>query len=90
MRFSSSHKKRGGNSLKKYYETHLLGWVGALLILYGYYLNANGIIQSWLVWIVGNSLIGAYCLKKEAYPTAAMSFILVILNIYGYLNWLDK
>lgn len=75
--------------MKKYYETHMLGWIGALFVLVGYYLNANQMISSWLVWVVGNTLIGIYCLKKEAYPTAAMSFALVILNIYGYLNWLD-
>ena len=75
--------------MKKYYETHMLGWIGALFVLVGYYLNANQMISSWLVWVVGNTLIGIYCLKKEAYPTAVMSFVLVILNIYGYFNWLD-
>ena len=90
MRFSSRRKAGSYDCLKKYYETHVLGWMGALLVLLGYYLNANEFIQSWLVWIVGNTLIGIYCFNKEAYPTAAMSFALVILNIYGYFNWLDK
>ena len=89
MRLPSGCKERGYNRVKKYYETHVLGWIGALFVLLGYYLNANQMISSWLVWVVGNTLIGIYCLKKEAYPTAAMSFALVILNIYGYLNWLD-
>jgi len=66
----------------------MLGWVGALLVLLGYYLNANGSIESWPVWVVGNTLIGIYCFRKEAYPTAVMSFILVVLNIYGYFKWL--
>ena len=74
--------------MKKYYKDHVLGWIGALLVLLGYYLNANGSIESWPVWAVGNLFIGKYCLNKGAYPTAVMSFILVILNIYGYFKWL--
>jgi hypothetical protein len=74
--------------VKKYYKDHVLGWIGALLVLLGYYLNANGSIESWPVWAVGNLFIGKYCLNKGAYPTAVMSFILVILNIYGYFKWL--
>lgn len=73
--------------MKKYYENHMMGWVGAILVLYGYYLNANMDPSSWLTWIVGNSLIGYYCLNKEAYPTAAMSFVLVFMNVYGYMTW---
>jgi len=75
--------------MKKYFESHILGWLGALLVLFGYFLNANGSIESWLVWVVGNLFIGKYCLDKKAYPTAIMSFILVIINIYGYFRWLD-
>jgi nicotinamide riboside transporter PnuC len=73
--------------MKKFYEGHLLGWLGAFLIFLGYYLNANEMIQSWLVWIAGNLLVGIYCLNKKAYPTAAMSFVLVIFNFYGYFSW---
>ena len=75
--------------MKKYFKSHILGWVGAILVLLGYFLNANGLIESWPVWVVGNLFIGKYCLDKKAYPTAIMSFILVIINIYGYFRWLD-
>ena len=73
--------------MKKYYENHAMGWVGALLVLYGYYLNANMNPNSWLVWLVGNFLVGHYCLNKEAYPAAAMSFALMAMNVYGYVTW---
>ena len=73
--------------MKFYFKTHVLGWIGASLILWGYYLNANMYADSWLVWAVGNLLMGKYCLDKKAYPTAAMSFMLVIMNIYGYFKW---
>lgn len=66
----------------------LLGWMGALLVIFGYYLNANESIESWPVWVVGNLLVGKHCLDNKAYPAAAMSFVLVVLNIYGYFKWL--
>lgn len=66
----------------------LLGWLGALFVVFGYYLNANESIESWPVWIVGNLFIGKHCLDKKAYPAAVMSFVLVVLNIYGYFKWL--
>ena len=74
--------------MKKYYETHVMGWLGSALILFGYYLNANMYVSCWAVWLIGNALVGVYCLNKGAYPTAVMSFMLMILNIYGYLNWI--
>ena len=76
--------------MKKYYENHALGWVGTVLVLFGYFLNANMDSNCWLVWIAGTGMIGAYCLKKEAYPTAIMSFILVAMSIYGYASWVAK
>jgi tetratricopeptide (TPR) repeat protein len=33
-----------------------LGWIGASLVVFGYYLNANMYVSSWLVWTVGNVL----------------------------------
>ena len=67
-----------------------LGWVGAVMVLAGYYLNANEQILSWLIWAIGNSFVGVYCLDKKAYPAAIMSFSLVILNVYGYFSWLEN
>jgi len=64
-----------------------MGWLGAILVLYGYYLNANMSPNSWLVWLVGNFFVGHYCLTKRAYPAAAMSFALMVMNIYGYVIW---
>ena len=74
--------------MKSFYENHGLGWLGGLLIFYGYYLNANKDPNGWIVWGVGNFLVGFYCFQKEAYATAFMSFALVLMNIYGYFSWL--
>ena len=67
----------------------LIGWLGAGLVIFGYYLNDNEYILSWLVWMVGNAMVGIYCIYKKAYSTAAMSFIITIMNIYGYIRWLS-
>lgn len=72
---------------KSRYSCEIAGWIGAAMILFGYYLNANMYTSSWLVWTLGNAIVGVYCLNKKAYPTAVMSFILVIMNIYGYFKW---
>ena len=64
-----------------------IGWIGAFLVIFGYYLNANMDINGWLCWVIGNAMVGAYSLSKKAYPTAIMSFIIMIMNIYGYYNW---
>jgi len=29
----------------------LLGWLGAGLVIFGYYLNANQNISSWVIWV---------------------------------------
>ncbi len=64
-----------------------LGWVGAALVIFGYYLNANLFDSCWVVWIIGNLLVMFYSLQKKAYPTALMSFIIAIMNVYGYFKW---
>lgn len=64
-----------------------LGWLGALLVIFGYYLNANMCVVSWPVWIVGNMFVGIYSLSIKAYSTAVLSFIVMIFNLYGYISW---
>jgi hypothetical protein len=74
----------------KVYEARVLeriGWVGAVLVVGGYYLNANQHLSSWLVWIIGNLCIAGYSAHKKAWPTVAMSLVIAALNIYGYFCW---
>ena len=65
----------------------VVGWLGAALVIFGYYLNANHYISSWAVWIVGNLCVMGYSIRRKAWPTALMSFIITIMNIYGFLLW---
>jgi nicotinamide riboside transporter PnuC len=67
---------------------NFLGWLGAALVILGYYLNANKFSECWGIWIMGNIFVGIDCYKKEAYSAASMSFIIVLVNIYGYISWI--
>ncbi len=67
--------------------TERLGWLGASLVLLGYYLNANKHQECWVVWVFGNVLMGLYCLNRGAFPAAAMSFAISAMNIYGLIMW---
>jgi nicotinamide riboside transporter PnuC len=80
---SGAAKKAGGC-----YE--VIGWLGAGLVIFGYYLNAHQYLSCWLVWIAGNLCVTGYSTYKKAWPTAAMSVIITIMNIYGYVNWMAK
>ena len=64
----------------------IIGWLGAFLVVVGYYFNANELAISWLIWILGNSMVGLYSLTVKAYSTALMAFIITLMNIYGYFS----
>ena len=65
--------------LKKNDTWKAIGWIGALFVIFGYYLNANQYSLSWIIWILGNLMVGMYSLTKKAYSTAIMSFIITCL-----------
>ena len=64
------------------------GYLGAFLVLVGYVLNAHENVLCWPIWITGNAFVGIYSVQKQAYPTAGMSFALVIISLYGWMRWL--
>ena len=64
-----------------------IGWFSMSLIVLGYYLNANQDISCWAVWFVGNIFMGSYCCSQKTYPPAVLSFLIAVLNIYGYISW---
>ncbi len=81
-------KKNASQTVLKVKDCYeIIGWMGAGLVVFGYYLNANQCLSSWLVWIVGNLCVAGYSLYKQAWSTALMSFIIALMNVYGYLSW---
>ena len=64
----------------------IIGWLGTICILFGYYLNTRKLEVSWIVWFLGNLFMLVY----SVYINKSTSFTLVVLmglNVYGYLNW---
>lgn len=66
---------------------HIAGWVSMVLIIMGYYFNANQNPVCWVIWFVGNMIMGLYCCEKKTYPPAVLSFLIGLMNIYGYISW---
>ncbi len=65
----------------------IIGWTATSLILIGYYLNAKKYISSWTLWFLGNLLMMIYSIGIGANPQIVLAFILMVLNIYGYIKW---
>ncbi len=81
-------KKNASQTVLKVKDCYeIIGWMGAGLVVFGYYLNANQCLSSWLVWIVGNLCVAGYSIYKQAWSTALMSFIIALMNVYGYFSW---
>ena len=64
---------------KDYYE--FIGWGSMVLIVIGYYLNANQMISCWPVWFSGNIMMGIYCYLKKTYPPAILSGLTQVRHI---------
>ena len=65
----------------------IIGWLGTICILFGYYLNARKLEVSWIVWFLGNLFMLVYSVKINASPQVLLAVVLMGLNVYGYLNW---
>jgi len=68
----------------------ILGWIGTGLVLFGYYLNANKYVSSWVSWFIGNTLILIYSFYINAFPTVILNIFLLCMNVYGYIKWLER
>ena len=70
----------------------IIGWVATAILLFGYYLNAKKLEMSWVVWFLGNLFMLIYSINIKANPQVMLAIVLMVLNVYGYLNWrkLDK
>lgn len=62
----------------------ILGWIATILVLVGYWLNANSKHRiAMAVWIVGDMGWITYDVIRGIYPHLALSSIIIILNAYG-------
>ncbi len=65
----------------------MIGWIGFVFILMGYYLNAKQNIKCFYIWGLGNILFMIYALLISAPPQVAMSLFVLGMNVYGYNIW---
>ncbi len=68
----------------------LIGWIGFLFIIAGYYLNAKKYIYCFFIWGTGNIIYILYGYNLNAIPIIAMSAFVLCMNVYGYYSWKDK
>ena len=65
----------------------IIGWLGTICILFGYYLNAQKYNSSWVVWFLGNLFMLVYSISISASPQVLLALVIMGLNVYGYINW---
>ena len=65
----------------------VIGWIGFLFIIIGYMLNARRLISCFYFWGVGNILMIMYAILTNTLPNLATAVIVLIMNVYGYINW---
>ena len=65
----------------------ILGWVGFLFILLGYYLNSKKYINCFYFWGTGNTIFMFYAYQINSIPMLFMSLFTLGINIYGYMQW---
>ena len=68
----------------------LIGWMGFVYLIIGYILNAKKLISCFYFWGIGNILMIAYAIIINANPQIATAVIVLIMNVYGYIEWKRK
>mgnify|MGYP005991405103 CR=1 FL=1 len=64
-----------------------IGWLGTVLIMLGYYLNAQKYKMCFIVWGLGNIVFLVYSYLINAIPQIAVSVFVLGMNVYGYKQW---
>ena len=68
-------------------DIELLGWLAISILLLGYWANAQKKLYSWIVWMIGNTLMLIYAFLISSSSVMFLSIVLIGMNIYGYYNW---
>ena len=65
----------------------LIGWIGFLFIVYGYYLNSKKHLKCFYIWGCGNILFLSYAILINSLPLSLMSMFTLGMNVYGWHQW---
>ena len=65
----------------------IVGWIGTIMIMFGYYFNAKKIKTCFIIWGLGNIAFLIYSYVINALPQLAISLFVICMNVYGYIEW---
>ena len=71
-------------------NVEILGWVATAFLLVGYWANAQKKLYSWILWMIGNTLMLMYAFLIDSSSVMFLSVVLIGLNLYGYFNWKNQ
>ena len=68
----------------------VIGWLGFVGLIVGYILNAKKSVSCFYVWGLGNILMMVYAVMIDSNPQVATAFAVLLMNVYGYIEWTKK
>ena len=68
----------------------VIGWLGFVGLIIGYILNAKKSVSCFYVWGLGNILMMVYAVMIDSNPQVATAFAVLLMNVYGYIEWTKK
>ena len=68
----------------------VIGWLGFVGLIIGYILNAKKSIICFYVWGLGNILMTIYAVLINSNPQVATALVVLLMNVYGYIEWNKK
>ncbi len=68
----------------------VIGWLGFIGLIIGYILNAKKSITCFYVWGLGNILMMIYAVMIDSNPQVATALVVLLMNVYGYIEWTKK
>ena len=68
----------------------VIGWIGFLYLIIGYILNAKKSISCFYFWGFGNILMIIYAILIDSNPQVATAIVVLLMNVYGYIEWKRK
>jgi len=68
----------------------VIGWLGFVGLIVGYILNAKKSITCFYVWGLGNILMMIYAVMIDSNPQVATALVVLLMNVYGYIEWTKK
>tara|TARA_B100001113_G_scaffold336697_1_gene317239 strand:- start:369 stop:584 length:216 start_codon:yes stop_codon:yes gene_type:complete len=68
----------------------VIGWLGFVGLIIGYILNAKKSITCFYVWGLGNILMMIYAVMIDSNPQVATALVVLLMNVYGYIEWTKK